>query len=368
MALSVALAGGGTGGHVYPALALAHAIRRHSPEVQIRFVGTEAGLEARVVPAAGYTLECVPARPVLGRGPSDQLHALVAIARGVLAARRLLRRIAPDVVLGMGGYASVPAVLAALSLRIPVGLVEPNAHPGRSNRWLGRFVRGVFVQFDESLAWFPRGVGLRTGIPVRAVPAPQVAEPHPGTVSLLVFGGSQGAHSLNRAISGALDQLGERDGFRITHQTGPRDLDEVRGAYAKAGVRAEIAPFFDDLPQRLAAADLVIARAGASTVAELCNAGVGSVLVPYPYAADDHQMANARALERAGACRVVPDREVDTELAPTVRALAQDTSLLRRMGEQAERLAARDAADRIWQTCLGWIDRGVPGAAAGGAS
>jgi UDP-N-acetylglucosamine--N-acetylmuramyl-(pentapeptide) pyrophosphoryl-undecaprenol N-acetylglucosamine transferase len=359
--MTVVLAGGGTGGHVFPALALAETIRKREPEAQVRFVGTERGLEARIVRAAGYPLDLVPSRPVLGRGPAAKLGALWAIGRGAIAARRVLQRLRADVVLGMGGYASVPTVLAALWLGVPVGLLEPNARPGRANRWLGRFVRSVFVQFEEAEPWFPRGRARRTGLPVREVPR-GARGPASGAVSLLVFGGSQGARSLNRALSGALDRLGERDGFRITHQTGEADLEDVRSAYAAAGVPAEIAPFFDDLTDRLGAADLVVSRAGASTVAEICRAGVASVLVPYPYAADDHQMANARALERAGACRVVRDADVASELAPTIRDLARDPGALRRMGEAAARLAAPDAAERIWDACCEWI----PGARGGG--
>jgi UDP-N-acetylglucosamine--N-acetylmuramyl-(pentapeptide) pyrophosphoryl-undecaprenol N-acetylglucosamine transferase len=356
MALTVVLAGGGTGGHVFPAVALAETIRKCEPEAQVRFMGTSRGLEARIVRSAGYVLDLVPARPLLGQGLLAKLRGLAAIARGVVSARRVLRRVAPDLVLGMGGYASVPTVVAALSLRIPVGLLEPNARPGRANRWLGRFVRTVFVQFEEAERYFPKGKARRTGIPVREIArAQQPAEA--GTVSLLVFGGSQGARSVNRAVTAGLDQLGERDGFRITHQTGEADLDFVKAAYADAGVRAEIAPFFDDLTERLGSADLVVSRAGASTVAEICMAGVASVLVPYPYAADDHQMANARALERVDGCRVVPDAVVANELAATVRALAQDPAKLRRMGDAAARLAAPAAAEQIWDACVEWIPR-----------
>jgi len=362
MAVTVVLAGGGTGGHVFPALALAETIRKREPEAQVRFVGTSRGIETRIVRSAGYVLDLVPSRPVLGKGLLAKLRGLAAIARGVLSARRVLRRVAPDLVLGLGGYASVPTVVAALALRIPVGLLEPNARPGRANRWLGRFVRSVFVQFAEAEPYFPKGKARRTGIPVREVARAQ-HRPETGTVSLLIFGGSQGARSLNRAVAGGLDQLGERDGFRITHQTGEADLAFVEAAYADAGVRAEIAPFFDDLTDRLGSADLVISRAGASTVAEICMAGVASVLVPYPYAADDHQTANARALERVGACRLVPDAEVATELAKTVRALALDPASLQRMGDAAVRLAAPDAAQRIWDACVEWIPRahGVSG-------
>lgn len=357
MALSVVLAGGGTGGHVYPALALAETIRKREPEARVRFLGTEHGIEARIVRRAGYPLDMVPARPVLGGSPLARVRALFSVAGGSLIARRLLRRSRPDIVIGTGGYASVPAVLAALSLGIPVGLIEPNAIPGRANRWLAYAVRCVFVQFEEALKKLPRGRAALTGIPVRRTPqrAPGETRGEAGTVELLVVGGSQGARSINRAICGALDQLGERDGFRITHQTGEADLAWVRAAYAEAEVEAEIAAFFEDMMARLARADLVVARAGASTIAELCIAGVASVLVPYPHAADDHQAANAAALEQAGGCRTLLDSEISRELAPLVRRLASDPAELCRMGDAALRGAAADAADRIWEVCAGWL-------------
>jgi len=354
MALAVVLAGGGTGGHIFPALALAEVIRKREPGAHVVFVGTERGLETRHVRSAGYPLELVPSRPVLGGGPFSALLALGTLMRGIVHARRLLRRLNADLVIGIGGYASVPTVSAALLSRIPTALIEPNARAGRANRLLGRFARAIFVQFEEALSCFPRGRGQLVGFPVRAIPRGNKQAPE-SVLRLLVLGGSQGARSLNHALMGILDQLSERDGFRITHQTGELDYEEVRAAYERAGVSAEIAAFFKDLPERLAHVDLVIARAGAATVAELCEAGLPSILVPYPYAADDHQMANARDLERAGACLVIPDAELGERLANEVRTLAQDAPRRRRMAEAATKRALPDAAERIWETCRGWL-------------
>jgi UDP-N-acetylglucosamine--N-acetylmuramyl-(pentapeptide) pyrophosphoryl-undecaprenol N-acetylglucosamine transferase len=362
MALVVVLAGGGTGGHVFPALAIAEAIRKRDAQASVRFVGTPAGLETRLVRQAGYELDLVPSRPVLGRGPLGAARALLAIARGTFAARRILRDARASLVIGVGGYASVPTVVAARTLGIPIGLLEPNARPGRANRALGRLARAVFVQFDGAAHYFPAGRAQRVGFPVRQIPARQ--SENGSILKLLVVGGSQGARSINEAVIGALEQLGERDGFRITHQTGPAHLSAVAQAYREAGVEAEIAAFFEDLPERLGRADLVVARAGASTIAELCMAGVPSILVPYPYAADDHQMANARELERAGACEVIPDAEISERLGPAVRALAQDAARRRRMAAAASRQARPDAAERIWETCASWL----PGTRAGSSS
>lgn len=354
MALAVVLAGGGTGGHIFPALALADAIRKREPGVRVQFVGTEGGLETRHVPAAGYPLDLVPSRPVLGKGPLAALHGIVSLLRGVVHARRLLRQAQADLVIGVGGYASVPTVTAALLAGVPTALLEPNARAGRANRLLGRFARAVFVQFEEALGYFPRGRAHLLGFPVRAMPRGNSGSSE-DVLRLLVLGGSQGARSLNRAIAAVLDQLSERDGFRITHQTGAAHFEEVRTAYEQAGVRAELAPFYEDVPERLAQADLVVARAGAATVAELCMAGAPSILVPYPYAADDHQLANARDLERAGACLVIPDAELAQRLAPEVRALAADAPRRQRMAEAAAQRALPDAAERIWEMCRSWL-------------
>jgi UDP-N-acetylglucosamine--N-acetylmuramyl-(pentapeptide) pyrophosphoryl-undecaprenol N-acetylglucosamine transferase len=358
MALVVLIAGGGTGGHVYPAIALADAIHKACPRAVVRLVGTERGLEARVVPAAGWPLELVSAQPVLGRGFADKLRALVALARGTVQAVRLLRRTGASLVIGVGGYASVPAVLAAALLRVPIGLLEVNARPGRANRLLGRFARGVFVQFDAAARYFPAGRCVRTGVPIRDIPEARPGDP--SRVRLLVFGGSQGSRTLNRALTGALDQLAPRDGFRITHQTGPAHFDEVRAEYARAGVAADVAPFYDDLPERIAQADLVVSRAGAGTCAELCMAGVPSILVPLPLA-EEHQAANARALEEAGAAVVVRDDEAAARLPGEIRRLARDPELRRRMAAAAARHGQRDAAARIWSLCSAWVPQAEEG-------
>ncbi len=350
MALSVVLAGGGTGGHIFPALALADAIRAREPGARLRFIGTERGQETKLVPAAGYELELVPSTQILGRNPLRAAAGLLTVARGAWRARGLLREVAADLVIGVGGYASVPAVAAASLLGIPIVLLEPNARPGRANRLLGRVARRVFVQFEDAMAFFPDGLSELSGYPVREMPG-RTGSTKDGGLELLVMGGSQGARSINRAINAALPRLAELDGFSIVHQTGALDLDEVRAAYAQAGLEAEIAPFFDDLHERMLRADLVVARAGASTVAELCAAGVASILVPYPHAADDHQMANARELERDGAAVVIPDAEVSTRLADEITRLAADAEM---RGRMAEAMAARgrpDAAGRIWSSC-----------------
>ena len=228
-------------------------------------------------------------------------------------------------------------------------MLEPNARPGRANRLLGRFAKRVFVAFDDAVAVFPPGRAEVTGRPVRAMPR-ALGRGNGGKIRLLVTGGSQGARALNRAVAAALPRLGAIEGLEITHQTGPADLEETRTTYAAAGAPGEVAAFFDDLPARIARADLVVARAG-STVAELCQAGVASLLVPYPHAADDHQMANARELERAGACAVVPESELGVRFEAELVGLLRDPARRARMGEAALRRARPNAADDIWTRC-----------------
>lgn len=355
MALVVVLAGGGSAGHVVPALALAEAILKADPETRLHFIGTPGGQEERLVPAAGHALEVVPSRPVIGRGPLRMLGAVFALARGVWVARGLLRRMGAQLVIGSGGFASVPAVLAAASCGIPTALIEPNARPGRANRLLGRFARRVCVQFEDALPWFPAGRAQRLGFPVREIPRSNGSSD--GRLRVLVMGGSQGARAINRAWIAGLPRLRELGGLEITHQTGALDHDEVRAAYAEAGVEADLAAFYDDMPTRLARADLAVARAGASTIAELCMAGVAAVLVPLPLA-DDHQLANARELERAGACVVVRNDQAPERLIDAVLRLCGDVAARERMARAAASRAQPDAAARIWQSCRELVAEG----------
>lgn len=348
MALAIVLAGGGTGGHIFPALALAEAIRKAEPDAAVRFVGTAKGLETKYVPAAGYPLDLVPSAQVTGRGVIRGVMGMATALRGIGVARGQLRSHHADLVIGVGGYASVGAVAAAVTLGIPTALLEPNARPGRANILLGRFAKRVFVAFEDAIPFFPAGRAVLTGRPVRALP--RVARANDGVTRLLITGASQGARSVNRAIAAALPRLAEIPGLEITHQTGAAGLDETRAAYEGARVRANVAAFFDDLPERMARADLVVARSG-GTVAEICVAGVASVLVPYPFAADDHQMANARELERAGACLVVPDAEAGERLGDAVVSLLRDPARRERMAAAALSRARPDAAADIWRLC-----------------
>ena len=355
-----AIAGGGTGGHVTPALALGEEIARQGEPVL--FVGSERGLEAKLVPAAGFELAKLAALPLAGRALPARIGALAALARASAAAVGLLRRHRIDVVISVGGYAAAPAAAAALALRLPLALVEPNAVPGRTNRWMARFARRVFTAFDAARPAFERagaagrvettGAPLRRGLVETFERAGERRLPTP-PFRLLVVGASQGARQLNDAVIEALPGLAPAR-FEVFHQTGAADRERVAEAYARAGFRAEVVDFEPDLPRRYLWADIALCRAGALTVAELALAGLPALLVPYPHAADDHQRANARAREAAGAARVLDPAGFGAKvLAEALAAALERPEALLEMGRRARSLARPDAAQRVVAACRG---------------
>jgi UDP-N-acetylglucosamine--N-acetylmuramyl-(pentapeptide) pyrophosphoryl-undecaprenol N-acetylglucosamine transferase len=357
-----AVAGGGTGGHVVPALALAERIVARGHEVIV--IGSTLGLESRLVPKAGFELAALPAGQVMGRSLAARARAALAIARGTLAAASLLRRRRIELVLSVGGYASVPSVLAAAALRIPIALVEPNARPGRANKLAARLARRLFVQFEEAareLAPDDRARVRAYGVPLREalVKAFEAAPPRRAMqppMRLLVFGGSQGAKQLNDAMLALAPRL-DPASLEIVHQTGEADRERVAAGYAATSLRAEVVAFEPDMPRRYREADLALCRAGAMTVAELAMAGLPALLVPYPYAADDHQSANAQALAAAGAARVLPAKSLaPDDVLRELTALAAQPERLRAMSEAAAKQVRPDAAQRIVDACVALLD------------
>jgi len=357
-ALRWVVAGGGTGGHVTPALALAERIRARGDEVEI--VGSDRGLETRLVPEAGFPLVALPARQVMGRGALARAGALLSLLPATRRAIGALRAFRADLVVSVGGYASMPAVAAASLLRLPVALVEPNAIPGRANRLAARVAALVFVQFEEAAAVFrriaPAERVLAPGIPLRSALVEAFAHAPPrrapaAPFRLLVFGGSQGARQLNDALCGAAPALAEA-GVEVFHQTGEADRERVAAAYAAAGVDAEVVAFESQMPRRYRWADVAVCRSGALTVAELALAGLPALLVPYPFAADDHQAANARALADAGAARVLDAAHLGPDVvAAALLELFAAPERLSAMAAAAEKLARPDAAERIVAVC-----------------
>jgi UDP-N-acetylglucosamine--N-acetylmuramyl-(pentapeptide) pyrophosphoryl-undecaprenol N-acetylglucosamine transferase len=355
----VVIAGGGTGGHLFPGIALGQTLLARGG-AEVLFVGSARGLEARVVPEAGFPLLTVGVRQIRGGGVGRVLAGGFAALAAVLTALRALRRFRADVVVGTGGYVSVPVVVAAWIARVPVLLLEQNVIPGATTRVLGRLARCVCVSFPETATSFPGVRVVCTGNPVRpeitsAAETRQrrVARREPGAPTLLVIGGSAGAHRLNLELAGALAHLGERGRkVRVVHQTGDADAAATAARYAELGIHAEVRAFFTDMAPLYAAADLAVCRAGATTIAELLAVGVPAVLIPYPFAADDHQRRNAEAVAAGGAAILVIERELTVaRLATEIAGLLDDETRRARMTAAARALARPDAARLVLEQC-----------------
>jgi UDP-N-acetylglucosamine--N-acetylmuramyl-(pentapeptide) pyrophosphoryl-undecaprenol N-acetylglucosamine transferase len=354
--MRIVIAAGGTGGHIYPAIALAHEFLRQQVATSVLFIGTSRNLERKVVEREGFRLAAIGVQPVMGGGMRKALKGLSTLPRSIAQAISLLRRPRAGLVIGIGGYTSPPVLMAAWLLRIPRALVEPNACPGMANRVLSPWADRVFVAFDPTAARFPPGKTRVVGTPVRRGFFEQeraggkTEEAHR---TLLIFGGSQGARAINRAVIEALPQFRAlQPPVTIIHQTGETDHAEVQEAYKKAGVVAQVVPFLFDMPAALHAADLVIARAGAVTVAELTACGKPSILVPLPQAIHAHQLRNADLLANAGAAVLIHQSQLTgSMLADTVGRMLHDQDRLREMGERSRALGRLDAAERIVQEC-----------------
>src|SRR5215475_8035315 len=341
------LAGGGTGGHVIPAIAIAQELQKlYGADVQ--FIGTPRGLENRLVPAAGFELLLIEVGALNRVSLATRLKTLLDLPRAVITSGSFLDEFQPDVVIGVGGYASGPAMLAAIRKRIPTVAFEPNVVPGFANRVVARFVSAAAVHFPETGERFRNAVV--TGVPVRPaffqLPPKSYDQSAP---TLLVFGGSQGARAINQTMTRAIRPLCQRlPGLRVVHQTGERQYNDVLASYAEVGFPAEVHKFIDDMPTFFARADLVLCRSGASTVAEIAAAGKPAVFVPFPLAADDHQRRNAEAMERAGAAVVLEETRLDDVwLVDTIAALLEDPQRLSRMSQAARAMAHPNAAKEI---------------------
>lgn len=340
------LAGGGTGGHVIPALAIADELRQHY-NAEIWFIGTSRGMETRLVPKAGYTLYCVDVGALKHVSIATRAKTLFDLPRAVWSAGRILSEVRASVVVGVGGYASGPAMLAAALLGIPTVAFEPNVVPGFANRLVASMVAAAAVHFEETCRHFRRCEV--TGVPVRREFFSVQSKPASSQRTLLVFGGSQGAHRINEVVIESLaDLTAAVPGLHLIHQTGERDYNDAVAAYLHAGISAEISPFIDNMPEMFARADLLVCRSGASTVAEIMAAGKPAIFVPFPRAADDHQTRNAEALARMGAAVLLREADLTRErLVATVQALLNDRARLAHMGAIAREHAHPDAARQI---------------------
>jgi UDP-N-acetylglucosamine--N-acetylmuramyl-(pentapeptide) pyrophosphoryl-undecaprenol N-acetylglucosamine transferase len=347
MGRSVLIAAGGTGGHLYPGLAVAEELRRRDPLVRVVFAGTPRGLESRIVPPTGYALELLPILPLNGVGLVRALLGLLVLPFGLLRAAVLVLRLRPAAVLGVGGYAGGPVTLVAALLGVRTVILEPNAKPGFTNRVLRPFVRAAACAWEEARVFYgPKGV--LTGNPVRGGFATLPRKELGPMASVLVFGGSQGSRVLNEAMVAALPHLPGAERLRIVHQTGPAMHAAVAAAYAKAGRAAEVVPYLDDMERRFAEADLVVSRSGATTCAELQAAGKAAVLVPFAKAADDHQRVNAQAMEARGAAFALEEKSLSGEsLAAAIGRLLDEPTRLAAMGGAARGMSRPHAAAKV---------------------
>ena len=342
------IAGGGTGGHLNPGIAVAREIERRHPNAQILFVGAERGIETRLVPQEGFQLRTLPVGGIKREAWTTQLRNLAATVSGIFKAKRILREFNPDVVIGVGGYASFPMMTAAILKRYPCLVMEQNALPGLANRVVGKYVDFAAVS-DPGTRSFFGDRAVVTGNPIRPQFKAIPPKTHEAPYTLLVFGGSQGAQAINKAVRESLPFLkASKVPLRFVHQTGEKQLDEVGKAYQAAGFEADVRAYFDDFHKQYAAADLILSRAGASTVAEVKAAGRAAILVPLPSAADDHQTKNAQAMVDQGAAIMIRNADLSGEsLAETLRSLFSDTDRIVQIERNAQRIAVLDAEKRI---------------------
>ena len=352
--MRILIAGGGTGGHLYPGIALARELLRRDPSTQVSFVGTAQGIEARVVPRENFELDLIRVAGLKGKSRLERSIGFSLLPIAALDTWRVIARRRPDAVVGVGGFASGPVVAIAALFGYPTMLLEQNALPGITNRLLARVVRAAAVNFEAALAYFPR-TGFVAGNPVRAEFFPaQNEEANDRTnrprdaARVLIFGGSQGAHAINVAMVEAASRLAAT-GVRlaITHQTGERDLDLVRTAYQRAGLEARVEAFIFQIDGEMKAADVVVARSGATTLAELAASGTPSILVPLPNSTDDHQRKNAEVFATAGAAMVIEERELRSVLGDALSGLLANPDRRVQMSRAARALARPDAAERI---------------------
>ena len=342
------IAAGGTGGHIYPGIAVANEIMRRDSTSAVRFVGTARGLENRLVPNAGFELSIIESQGLKNVSMLARMRGLAVLPRSFFSARRVIRDFRPDIVVGAGGYVSGPVLLAASLMKLPTLVMDSNALPGWTNRVLARFVDRAAVSFAEALSHF-RGKGVLTGNPVRSEFFEIPAKSHDaGKLSILVFGGSQGARAINDAMIAALAKLSSRkDRLRVTHQTGTADLERIQRGYADAGWNdnVEVKAYIDDMVKEFQQADLIVSRAGATTTAELVAAGKAAIMIPFSLAADDHQRKNAEALEAAGAAKMILQKDLTGErLAEELESLLGAPEKIAAMESAGRKLARRDAA------------------------
>lgn len=366
----VIVAGGGTGGHLFPGIAVVEELRRRSPKVDVMFVGTERGIENRVLPKLGEKLALLDVKPLKGQGALGIVRNASRLPVAMGQALSVLRQHRPQVVIGLGGYAAGPMLLAAATLRMPTALLEQNAHVGLTNRMLAPLVGRAYLTYPQTASTFSSQRARVLGNPVRRalVEAAQMAQADPRGLearsrSILVLGGSQGARALNDNVPEALAVAGVgQRGIAVLHQAGASAVADVQARYDALGIAASVVPFIDDMARTYASSSLIVARAGATSLAEICAIGRPSILIPFPHAADDHQTRNAEALERAGAAIMVREAELSgSKLADSIRGLVEQDERRRAMAQAARSQGRPDAAAAIVDDLLEWLGQGQGG-------
>jgi len=355
--IRVIIAGGGTGGHLFPGVAIAEEFMRRNSETRVLFVGTERGLEARVLKDIGLPLETIDVAGIRGKGIMESVRGVWKIPRSMLQSYTIIKQFDPRIVIGVGGYASGPVVMMARMTGKKTAIAEQNALPGVTNKILGKIVDRIFLTFADTTGVFPADKVLISGNPVRSSflsESREDTERDARTLTLLIYGGSQGAAGINRAVVEGLPYLHDvRDSLRIIHQTGTHDLDMVHDAYAAHGISGDVVPFIHDMASVYSEADLLVCRAGATTIAEITVSGKAAVLIPFPYAVGDHQTLNARVLVDAGAALMIREQDLSGEkLAVIIKDLLCDRGRIREMEARSRRLGNAHAAADIVDECM----------------
>lgn len=354
--MRVVIAGGGTGGHLYPGLALAEEILRRTPDTEVIFMGSEKGIEARVIPREGYTIKFIPSEGFVGRSVFSKFRSILTFLKGVRLSYRYLEDIRPDIVVGSGGYVSVAPVVAARLLSIPSIIMEQNSVPGRANRLLSHIVRAVCVTYPESMRFFPSEKVHLTGNPVRErvlhgskETAYRIFSLKKDLFTVFIFGGSAGASSINKAMVEALQYLLDlRENIQFLHQTGEKDYELVKRAYRSYDYMGTVTPYIYQMPEAYAVADIVVSRAGATTLSEICAVGKASILIPYPYAAGNHQELNAGKLESLSAAIMIKNSELNGKrLSVEIRKLFKLPEFRNKMKRNARGFGRPDAVKKI---------------------
>jgi len=356
------IAGGGTGGHLFPGIAIAEAFVEREKGNEVLFIGTEKGIEAKVIPGGKFTLRTIKAKPIKGKSLLGKVKAIWSLPIAISEASSILKEFQPQLVLGVGGYASGPTLIAAFFLGMKRTIQEQNVIPGMTNRILKWFSQRIFISFEEAKRYFPEKKVIITGNPIRkefftSLNKSKGEMKKNDRFTLLIFGGSAGAHRINQAMMETLDHLQEiKSSIKIIHQTGKEDLDFVSKGYQEKGFDALVRPFFEDMATCYQMADLVICRSGAGTVAELAVCGKAALLIPYPYAAHHHQFINAKKLVDLGAARMILDQELNGEMiAQTIHSLYNHPEERAKMEEAILRLARPKAAEEIVDHCYALV-------------